>query len=117
MIKSLAVCPHWISVMFQSSTAAAWFAGIGTIVLAFVAVFQQWLHQLIVRPRLRMDARVARPDSEKTRWRNDTDVYYFRLAITNGGNAAAHDVQVYLAGVERLRLDNKYEAVERFSPM
>jgi hypothetical protein len=117
MIKSLAVCPHWISVIFHSGTAAAWFAGIGTIVLAFVAVFQQWLHQLIVRPRLRMDARVARPDSEKTRWRNDTDVYYFRLAITNGGNAAAHDVQVYLAGVERLRLDNRYEAVERFSPM
>jgi hypothetical protein len=103
--------------MFHSSTAVAWFAGIGTIVLAFVAVFQQWLHQLVVRPRLRMDARVARPDSEKTRWKNGTDAYYFRLAITNDGNAAAHDVQVYLAGVKRKRLDNKYEAVERFSPM
>jgi hypothetical protein len=67
--------------------------------------------------RLRMDARVAPPDSEKSRWKNGTDVYYFRLAITNDGNAAAHDVQVYLAGVESRRLDSKYEAVERFRPM
>src|SRR5258708_17371334 len=43
------------------SSAAAWFAGVGTIVLAFVAVFQQWLQQLIVRPRLRLSARVSRP--------------------------------------------------------
>jgi hypothetical protein len=79
------------------SSAAEWFAGIGTIVLAFVAVFQQWLQQLIVRPILRLSARVSRPDAEKTRWRTDTDVYYFRLGVTNAGNKAAHDVQIYLA--------------------
>jgi hypothetical protein len=96
---------------------AEWVAGIGTLMLAFVAVFQQWLQQRVVRPRLQMTARVARPDAEKTRWNVGVDAYYFRLAVTNDGNIAARDVQVYLAGVQRLRKDKQYEDVERFSPM
>jgi hypothetical protein len=100
-----------------NNVAAEWFAAAGTILLAFVAVFQQWLQQLVVRPRLNMDARVARPDSEKNQWTIGADVYYFRLAITNDGNDAAHDVQVYLEDVQQRKLDGKYEAVERFSPM
>jgi hypothetical protein len=100
------------------SPAAEWFAGVGTLVLAFVAVFQQWLQQLIVRPRLELSARVSRPDAEKSRWwKKETDVYYFRLGIRNIGNKAAHDVQTYLARVERLRQDNQYEPVDKFSPM
>jgi hypothetical protein len=116
---------------FWSGTTADWFVACGTVALAFVAVFQQWLQRMIVRPRLRLDARVERPDAEKTRWRiatgpaegvhtravGEADVYYFRLAITNAGNAAAHDVQVYLESVERRRMDKKYESVARFSPM
>src|ERR1700689_4700000 len=99
------------------SSAAEWFAGVGTLVLAFVAVFQQWLQQLIVRPRLRLSAKVERPDAEKSRWgKVDTDVYYFRLGVTNVGNKAAHDVQIYLTNVERLRI-NQYKPVENFRPM
>src|SRR5713101_1435469 len=99
---------------------ADWPVAIGTLLLAIVAVFQQWLQRLVVRPRLRLNARVERPDAERTMWNIPSarvDVYYFRLAITNHGNAAAHDVKVYLGSVERLRADKKYEPVERFSPM
>jgi len=86
------------------SSAAEWFAGVGTLVLAFVAVFHQWLQQLIVRPKLELSARVSRPDAEKSRWgKSDTDVYYFRLGVTNAGNKAAHDVQIYLASVDRVQ--------------
>jgi hypothetical protein len=100
------------------SSAAEWFAGVGTLVLAFVAVFQQWLQQLIVHPRLCLNARVERPDAEKSRWgKGETDVYYFRLGVTNIGNKAAHDVQIYLASVERLREDNQYKPVANFRPM
>jgi hypothetical protein len=99
------------------SAAAGWAVAFGTLVLAFVAVFQQWLQQLVVRPKLVLSARVARPDAEKNKWTNGADVYYFRLGVVNEGNAAARDVQVYLAGVERLRADKKYETVEKFSPM
>ena len=45
------------------------------------------------------------------------DVYYFRLRVDNTGNAAARDVQVYVARVERQRADKQYETVERFVPM
>ena len=102
---------------FWSSTAPQWFAAIGTFALAIVALFQQWFQRLVVRPKLRLDAHVSPPDAEKTRWRDGTDVYYFRLAVTNTGNAEARDVQVYLASVEKLRQDNTYESLDRFSPM
>jgi hypothetical protein len=122
---------------FWCGHVADWAVAFGTLILAFVAVFQQWLQGMIVRPRLQLDARVARPDAEKTRWNipsgtrdpmagedeiagrstGGADVYYFRLAITNTGNSAARDVQVYLSGLERFRADKKYEPVQRFSPM
>jgi hypothetical protein len=87
------------------------------VTLAYPAIAQQWLQQFIVRPKLRLHAHVGRPDAERNKWTNGADVYYFRLAVVNEGNAAARDVQVYLAGIERLRADKAYEAVEKFSPM
>jgi hypothetical protein len=51
-----------------SSVAADWAVAKGTLVLAIVAVFQQWLQRLIIRPRLRLQAWVQHPDAEKTRW-------------------------------------------------
>jgi hypothetical protein len=102
---------------FWSGPASAWFVALGTLVLAVVAVFQQWLQRLVIRPRLELAARVRRPDAEKTQWRSGVDVYYFRLAVKNIGNAAVNDVEVYLGGVDRLRADGQYEPVERFSPM
>jgi hypothetical protein len=119
--------PSWLS----SPATTDWAVAFGTLVLAFVAVFQQWLQGFVVRPKLRLAAHVARPDAEKTRWSlqfkdpqgnltqievPDADVYYFRLAITNKGNTAAHDVQVFLAGIERVS-GKKLEEVDGFSPM
>jgi len=42
--------------------------------------------------------------------------WYFRLAISNAGNDAARDVQVFLARVER-KHGHKPEKVGRFTPM
>lgn len=106
-----------IHVSLSYTSAAEWSVAIGTVVLAFVAVFQEWLRRLVVRPVLKLDARVSRPDCHKTTWNVGYKVYYFRLRVENTGNDAARDVQVYLASVERLRLDKTYETVERFDPM
>src|SRR5712692_6582762 len=100
-----------------SSSAAEWFVAIGTIVLAFVAVFQEWLRRLVIRPALKLEAHVSRPDCHKTKFSVGYTVYYFRLCVENTGNDAAREVQVYLAAVERQRLDKTYEAVGRFTPM
>jgi hypothetical protein len=44
------------------------------------------------------------------------DAYFFRLAITNKGNASARDVQVFLAKVKRM-VGGKPSQVDRFTPM
>ena len=100
-----------------NSVGPEWFVAVGTLVLAFVAVFQEWLRRLVIRPVLQLDAKVARPDCHKTKWNVGYDVYYFRLRVENRGNDAARDVQVHLARVERQRRDKKYEPVERFEQM
>jgi hypothetical protein len=102
---------------FWYDSAPVWFAGLGTFALAFVAVFQEWLKRLFVRPILQLSAIVSRPDCHKTRFSMGADVYYFRLRVENTGNDAARDVQVYVASVERQRADKQYEPVKRFIPM
>jgi len=102
---------------FWYDAAPQWFVAFGTLVLAFVAVFQEWLRRLVSRPRLQLSAVVSPPDCHKTKLSMGADVYYFRLRVENTGNAAARDVQVYLASVERQRADRQYEAVDRFVPM
>ncbi len=102
---------------FWYDGAPGWFAALGTFVLAFVAVFQEWLRKLVVRPHLQLNAIVSPPDCQKTKSDIGADVYYFRLRVENTGNAAARDVQVYLASAQRQRADRQYEAVKRFTPM
>jgi hypothetical protein len=47
--------------MSLSHTAAEWRTAIGTVAVAFVAVFQEWLKRIIFRLRLKLEARVPRP--------------------------------------------------------
>jgi hypothetical protein len=101
-----------------SRPLADWLSAIGSIAVALVAIFQEWFRRLVFRPRLRLAARVARPAAEKFKWEDpDTDVYFFRLEVTNEGNAAAKDIQVYVASAQRKRQDGGSEGVSRFSPM
>jgi outer membrane usher protein FimD/PapC len=103
---------------FWTHAAPEWLAGIGTVAVALIAVFQEWFKRLVVRPKLMLDARVARPDAEKFAWDDPhSGTYYFRLAVNNNGTAEAHNVQLYVASVKRQRQDGQYERVARFSPM
>jgi hypothetical protein len=112
-----------LQLTFCSSAAPQWFAGIGTLVLAVVALFQQWLQRLLFHPHLLLKARLDSPDAELTKWFDnekklipDGEVYYFRLAVRNVGYAAAHDVQVYLARIERKEGD-EFKKVKSFTPL
>ena len=102
---------------FWNGPAANWFVAISTLALAFVAVFQEWIKSLFFKPALDIDVRAERPFAEKTWFDANTEVYYFRLAVTNTGRKAAENVQVYAHAVRRKKLDRKYEAVDRFTPM
>jgi len=106
-----------------------WLTAIGTIsasVIALViALFGEHLTRCLFHPKLDLDARVQRPDAEQARRGlklSPTEMidiglsYFFRFAIRNKGNAAARDVQVFLAKVERVIGKNMSE-VDRFTPM
>jgi hypothetical protein len=102
--------------------AAEWLAAIGTVAVALIAIFQEWFKRRVFRPRLTLNARVGRPAAEKFIWemsggRPNVDVYFFRLEITNKGNAPARELQLYVASAERLKQDGTYQVVDRFSPM
>lgn len=105
----------WVAAM------PAWLAGIGTLIVAFVAIFNEWVKRLFFHPTLRLGVRVGRPVAEKTFWGGPmagslVTVYYFRLEVENVGNASAEDVQVYAASVHRVAA-GETALVQRFTPM
>jgi hypothetical protein len=113
------VCPPWLCRFLTPD----WLAAIGTVgatVLALILALREEITKLFVHPKLELDASIRAPSVQKTKWRHNGtdlgDVWYFRLAITNKGNAVARDVQVFLASVEQLT-DGKFVPVKRFSPM
>lgn len=110
----------------------AWVGAIGSVLLAILAVFQDRIRGWITRPRLQLGVKVAPPNCHKTAWSHPFPVghpsyrseeteylpcYYFRLAISNTGNAPANNVEVFAASLERKRADGGYEPVGRFTPM
>lgn len=102
---------------FWNGPASNWFVAAGTLVLAFVAVFQEWIKSWFFKPTLNLRIRATRPYAEKTSFNGNSDVYYFRVQVTNSGRKAAEDVQVFASSVKRKKADNKYESVDRFTPM
>lgn len=114
---------NWLCTLFTPD----WIKAIGTlaavVVALVIAIFGEKLKHWAVRPRLSLrKVRVGRPDSEGTRrisTRTEADegtAYFFRLAIRNRGNTAAHDVQVFLNSVERV-VNGEREEVTAFTPM
>jgi hypothetical protein len=118
-----AFTPRW----FCDLLTPEWLAASGTvgavIVALVLALFGEKIGRLVVRPKLSMrKVRVGRPDSERTRrvltrtGGSAGIAYFFRLAIRNRGNTAAHDVQVFLDSVERV-VNGKPEKVTEYTPM
>ncbi|MGB8493688.1 MAG: hypothetical protein WCE53_04745 [Candidatus Acidiferrum sp.] len=96
-----------------------------SVVALVIALFGEHMARLCFHPELHLDAAVRKPDSLKVpRYlkvgdavvRPIGDSYFFRLAVTNTGNAAAKEVQVVLAKVERM-VGDKPSQVDRFTPM
>lgn len=114
--------PCWLSKLFSPE----WLTAIGTIgataLALIIALWGEKIGHLVVRPILSLKLHVGRPDSECTKREIAITrayagtAYFFRLAIRNRGNAAAQNVQVFLASVKRVIGDNE-ESVSQFTPM
>lgn len=98
----------------------------GTLLLGFVAIFQDWIRDKIKHPTLNVHIDVSPPDCHKTRLvRRDAegkplataDAYYFRLRVTNSGNHKAEMVEVFAAGLSKRQADGMFTSVESFLPM
>jgi len=87
-----------------------------------LALWGEDIRRWVVHPKLSLNKpRVGRPDADSARRQtsNGADAgtaYFFRLAIRNRGNTAAHDVQVFLESVERV-VEGKAERVTESTPM
>lgn len=108
-----------------------WLVGIGTIVLAVVAIFQDHIRGFIYRPKLSTSMKTAPPDcmavpAYVTRpsfaaFNDPSDspvnALYLRLLIANTGNATALNVEVYAHALNRKKTDGNWEIVTEFPPM
>lgn len=104
-------------------TIADWVVGVGTLILAAVAVFQETIRGWFYRPTLEISTRTEPPDCVAVPIRNQNDgtfianSVYLRLKVANSGNATARNAEVYADRLERKRADGTWERVTAFPPM
>ena len=103
-------------------TVADWLVGIGTLVLAAVAVFQETIRGWFYRPRFQVSLRTEPPDCVSVPFTTPegtfvADSVYLRLWVENVGNATARNVEAYARELRRQRADSRWELVGAFPPM
>jgi hypothetical protein len=103
-------------------TVAEWFVGLGTFVLAVVAVFQETIRSWFYNPSFHVSIKTEPPDCVAVPFteRDGTfvaDSIYLRLWVENIGNATAKNVEVYAKELRMQRADGAWERVGAFPPM
>lgn len=106
----------------QWGTVADWVVAATTIVLAAVAVFQDWIRSIVFAPRLRVLLRTEPPDCVWVPFATPqggfiSDTIHVRLYVENIGHSAATDVEVYAKELRRLDAAGRWQRVETFPPM
>lgn len=104
---------------------ADWMVAIGTLALAFVAVFQDQIRSKIWSPVLGCQIELKPPDCHRTTNRfngpapfglsSNFFTYYFRLQIWNKGKTSAKNVEVLMTDLLK-QVGNSFQRVESFSP-
>ena len=95
-----------------------WLTGIGTILLAIVAIFQDKIRQWLAKPKLECSIEMKPPDAHKTILRYNgkkCNSYYFLFRIENKGKIGAKNVEAVILSVERKR-GNEFERIDNFLP-
>jgi hypothetical protein len=103
-------------------TAADWFVGLATLLLAIVAIAQDWIRSWFYKAELEVSCKTEPPDCHAVpiTLRDGSLVgnsYYLRLKVKSVGNAAAKNVEVFAERLRRERADGTSEPVHEFPPM
>jgi hypothetical protein len=107
---------------------AQWAGALCTLSAVIVALTKEEIIRIWRRPKLVGTIKLAPPDSIKTNWTyypypqeplrpEKADCYYFRLWISNEGNARAEKVQVFTAKISKRSVDGTFRPVGEFLPM
>jgi hypothetical protein len=103
-------------------TVADWLVGLGTLVLAAVAVFQETIRGWFYHPSFHVSIKTEPPDCNAVPFtKHDgtfvADSIHLRLWVENIGNATAKNAEVYAKELRRQRVDGTWERVGAFPPM
>jgi hypothetical protein len=99
---------------------ADWLVAIGTILLAFIAVFQDKIRGYFQRPNLECDIELSPPDCHRTIMKmRDSDVsfyvFYYLFKIWNKGNISAKNVEVIISDVQK-KEGAVFKSIDGFLP-
>lgn len=113
-----------------SAEWAQWFEACGTLLavvtVLIIALFQDKMRAWVMRPRLVVSINVTQPDCIKipiTRYDLQgreivsAESYYFRLKVSNDGNAKAELVEVFGKELLEQQADGSFSQANWFQPM
>ena len=108
----------------------AWLGIAVQVGVAATAIYLDRIRKWLGRPKLKVEARTAPPDSDLTFFPlelSDTEgkavgverahCHYFRLRVRNEGGQLAEKVEIYVEFLERLQVDSTFKLVDKFPPM
>ena len=104
-------------------TVADWAVALSTLIVAIVAVGQEWIRGLWVHPTLKIEASTRPPNCVLVPVTNSStgefiaNRIYLRIRVENSGNRAAKNTEVYASALRRLRGDGSWEPLSSFPPM
>jgi len=110
----------------MSTIITDWLIAIGTILLFFVAIFQDKIRSWLTRPKLGVSVDIVPPDCHKAIMKatdsrgqviGEASCYYFRPRVSNSGNQRAEMVEVFAAELSKQQADGSFKKMHSFLPM
>jgi hypothetical protein len=98
---------------------ANWLTAIGTLVLAVIAVFHDFLRGFFWKPNLDCVMEMKHPDCHWTRLEGTGSSYisfYFIFEVVNNGRVAAKNVEVLISDVKK-KIGDEYKILDGFFPV
>ena len=108
--------------MIEWGTVADWLVGVGTLLVAGVAAFQETIRSKMYKPEFQVSAKTEPPDCVAVPFSDKNgnviaDSFYLRIWVENTGNAPAKKTEVYAKELRQKRLDGTWERVRSFPNM
>jgi hypothetical protein len=100
---------------------ANWAVAVATILLAAVAVWQERIRAWWDRPKLEVTTATSPPDCVMAQiddlGEESAFAVYLRVRVTNSGNTAARNVEVYATALQHRRYEGGWEPIDDFPAM